>query len=300
MASTGISVKKVATKSTAKRSEKRATPVSAAKKTSSTAAKKKTATPASEKAVVSSNTKVDAVAKKINDLHSAAVGETINGVARIVNAWATVGEALLAKKKKTPHGQWLPWVNKNLVFTPRQAQKYMQAFEERDSLLDAGSLNLDTALAKISPAKEKALEAHVGSDEADEEIKALNAQLKELKGVIADLENDDSVSELEKMYESTLAELEELKKQGSESSVDVEEGITRLKKSRAQLRAEVAGLRNFAGLMSRSRKFFAQEIGLIPSLEVSRVIVKNTKKDVVALLNTVEDWVTAMREKFDV
>lgn len=308
MASTENSVKKVVSKEGAKKAQtqKGKTPATASKKTSSTAAKRKSPASSSKKTVAPVNTKIDPAARKINELHALARDETISSVSRIVHSWSDVGEALLAEKKKTPHGQWIPWINKHLAFSPRQAQKYIKAFEERDNLLDAGSMNLDTALLTISP-QEEIVEARLGSDSSDKEIEALKADLKKAKAdlekseaLVRDLENDDSASDFEKLYEDTLAELEDLKKQGSESADDVEEDITRLKKSRAQLKADISGMRNMAAMMSRARSFFAKEIALIPTLNLSRVTVKSVKKDVQSLLDTMRDWADAMEEKFDV
>jgi hypothetical protein len=41
------------------------------------------------------------------------------------------GKLLLQAKEAIPHGQWLPWLEKHIAVTPRQAQRYMQVAQGR-------------------------------------------------------------------------------------------------------------------------------------------------------------------------
>ncbi len=68
-----------------------------------------------------------------------------------------IGELLAGIKDKLEHGQWLPWIQKNLSFSERTAQNYLRFFEEKDRLKNAAiadlPLSVSGALALLSEPK---------------------------------------------------------------------------------------------------------------------------------------------------
>jgi DUF3102 family protein len=56
-----------------------------------------------------------------------------------------IGELLTAAKSKLRHGEWLPWLRKNVVFSERTARNYMRCFESRDLLKSATLADLTDA-----------------------------------------------------------------------------------------------------------------------------------------------------------
>jgi Protein of unknown function (DUF3102) len=44
------------------------------------------------------------------------------------------GELLAKKKDSLSHGQWLPWVKRNLPFTDRTARRYIKVWHNRQTL----------------------------------------------------------------------------------------------------------------------------------------------------------------------
>jgi len=64
---------------------------------------------------------IETQVKKINELHAGAISAANTAVELARQA----GELLLGVKKTLPHGQFLPWVEKNTTVTARQAQRYM-------------------------------------------------------------------------------------------------------------------------------------------------------------------------------
>lgn len=64
-----------------------------------------------------------AVAQEINRLHVLADGHADMAIAYAKQA----GSLLLEVKKTLGHGDWLPWLKKNIEVSPRQAQRYMAA-----------------------------------------------------------------------------------------------------------------------------------------------------------------------------
>jgi hypothetical protein len=43
-----------------------------------------------------------------------------------------IGELLAKQKALSPHGEWLPWLRKNVQFSQSTAWRYMQIFERRE------------------------------------------------------------------------------------------------------------------------------------------------------------------------
>jgi hypothetical protein len=70
------------------------------------------------------------VAKEINGLHE----EIALGLRTTLAKAIRIGELLVEQKEKCDHGNWLPWIEANLNFDPRTAQRYMRVFENRDRL----------------------------------------------------------------------------------------------------------------------------------------------------------------------
>jgi hypothetical protein len=61
------------------------------------------------------------IAKEINRLHKLAFEHATSAV-----QYATdVGQLLLQIKSKLPHGEFTPWIEANIMVSPRQAQRYM-------------------------------------------------------------------------------------------------------------------------------------------------------------------------------
>ena len=71
-----------------------------------------------------------ALAKTINETHTAIVRETKSAVTRAIAA----GEALIAARAAVPDGHWLRWCKANLITSERTAQVYMQLAENKLAL----------------------------------------------------------------------------------------------------------------------------------------------------------------------
>jgi len=68
-----------------------------------------------------------ALAKTINETHTAIVREAKSAVAKAI----TAGEALIAAKAVVPDGTWLRWLKANCIISDRTAQLYMQLAENK-------------------------------------------------------------------------------------------------------------------------------------------------------------------------
>lgn len=89
------------------------------------------------------------LAAAINERHDA-VGEAAH---TMVGHAAECGRLLIEAKASLGHGGWLPWVQENLRFGPRQAQKYMRIAGKIDALPNANSnshLSVDEVLQLVA------------------------------------------------------------------------------------------------------------------------------------------------------
>ncbi|WP_028973290.1 hypothetical protein [Spirochaeta cellobiosiphila] len=60
-----------------------------------------------------------------------------------------IGEIIFDQKKVLPHGEFTPWVNDNLPFGVRQAQRYILAYLNKDQYNPSLELNLKSFLALL-------------------------------------------------------------------------------------------------------------------------------------------------------
>lgn len=108
-------------------------------------------------------TTLPTLAAQINERHGTAVRHAQSAIEAAIEC----GRLLTAAKTQVPHGEWLPWIEDNLSFAPRQAQKYMRVAQHAAELPNATSksyLTIDRAL--------EALADHRAEESADEIVPA--------------------------------------------------------------------------------------------------------------------------------
>jgi hypothetical protein len=92
-------------------------------------------------------------AAEINRHHLLARGHADAAIQHAVDA----GRLLLQVKTQLMHGEWLPWLRANLEVSPRQAQRYIAAFEQRTKPVKCDIVSHlpdgTTAALKHQPAK---------------------------------------------------------------------------------------------------------------------------------------------------
>lgn len=243
------------------------------------------------------NRSLASVAKKINSAHRE-IGGYFNSALGLA---IKTGDWLIEVKQELPHGEFGKWVNDNLDFGERQAQRYMKAASNQEQISDSSSLRQAVALL-AEPKREVAVEEvdlESGEDEFDE-LADLRKQLRDAKQLIHDYENDDAEGEFEEMYKDLLKDYEELKKSGAESKNDVEKDLDALKKQREKIRKDINGLKEIASLVSETRTFLTKKIALVPTLHISPTIIKNTRKDIGPLSDLLRNLATALDEKFGI
>jgi len=91
----------------------------------------------------------DGIVSEINTLHSKNVGAAKSTIGRAIR----IGQLLTKKKSTLKHGEWMPWLEKNIDFDDRTARRYINCFENKERLkLDSVS-NLADAYRLLTEPK---------------------------------------------------------------------------------------------------------------------------------------------------
>ena len=109
--------------------------------------------------------------QRINDLHMEATSHAI----RAVEAAAECGRALLGVKAKLNHGEWLPWLKTNVVFSDRTARAYMRVAKDPNRQRVA-NLPLREAIKELSQMSNEKLIEETYRAIRQREIETLRAQ----------------------------------------------------------------------------------------------------------------------------
>lgn len=129
-----------------------------------------------------------------------------------VRSAISLGELLSSKKGKIAHGQFTIWVESNLPFTLRTAQRYMKLYEFREKLNTTGLSLLEDAYKYIAEQKEQKEQK-----ELPEESPRLLYQRWKMGGKISPKEREivrdlleQSLNSHSKKVEKIISELESL------------------------------------------------------------------------------------------
>ena len=182
------------------------------------------------------------LAEEINSEHRAFLGSLSKTAEHGIRA----GELLAEAKNQCKHGEWLPWLRANFDGSERSAQVYMQMFRNRDEIRaktqGSADLSIAGALREISP-----------PSEADE------------KGEGPDGMSRETLEEMTKRINESMAEIEEVERQLEEADEQIRKAIDGLidnghiKAARVELREKAffelglaTGLYNMAVVGARS------------------------------------------------
>jgi hypothetical protein len=101
------------------------------------------------------------LASRINAEHEQGVRSALSALEHIRKA----GVLLLEAKGLCPHGDWLAWLEHNIRFGARQAQKYMRLAESWDEIAANATsesyLRIESALALIAETRQRRIRAVV-------------------------------------------------------------------------------------------------------------------------------------------
>jgi len=120
-----------------------------------------------------------------------------------VRSAISLGELLSSKKGKLAHGQFTTWVESNLPFTLRTAQRYMKLYDFREKLNTTGLSLLEDAYKFIAEQKEQ--------KELPEENPRLLYQRWKMGGSISRKEREIVKELLETKLQKTQTTVEKIK-----------------------------------------------------------------------------------------
>lgn len=154
-----------------------------------------------------------------------------------------IGRRLVEAKELLPHGEWLPWLQKETEFSERSAQRYMRVFEE----YGAAQLGLfgpetnATTLSDLPISKALALLSVPESERIEfaEVVDAEHISVRELEEKIRDRERQ--ISALQEDVDGERKRLEESERLRKQSDELLETQDDMLKEAKAQI-AELAKL----------------------------------------------------------
>lgn len=193
-----------------------------------------------------------------------------------------LGEYLFQAKVLIDYGGWDVWVDSTLPFSARQASKYMALYAKREKLTDEmKDLGINTTLRVLY---EEATDA--GSVKKKKDLNA--KRLKEAEKMIEDMYED---------REKLLKKIEDLEVSDDK---DLTPEIVKLTKQLEGIKARIKGMELAHKAIVRGRDFFTRELSAIPALAITAKDARPIRADAEALVELVDNWLIAFREKFNV
>lgn len=162
------------------------------------------------------------------------------------NAILGIGQRLIEAKAMLPHGEWLPWLNEQVEFSDRQAQRFMRLAQEwrnPTALSDLGATKALTLLALPPEEREQFMaENHIVDGEEksviDMSSRELEKAVKERDEALREAEEAKAAAEAAEhsraKMEADMAALKELHQAAQNSEAMSREELEKLK---AELKA---------------------------------------------------------------
>jgi hypothetical protein len=96
---------------------------------------------------------VKTVISEIVTLHNEIAGHLNMSLSKAIR----IGELLQGQKDSLKHGEFIPWLSKNIPFTDRTARNYMRLYQERDRLKTETVSDLTSAYKLLTEHKEETI-----------------------------------------------------------------------------------------------------------------------------------------------
>lgn len=254
------------------------------------------------------------LAATVNDEYALMTGDMTRAVKRAIR----IGELLTEAKSEVAHGEWIPWVRDNLVFNERQAQKFIRINTNQSAHLikDARTINEAVALLAEPKEEEPADESDVQTSAApsspdpadiapvlDDEPEyrndpALEQELRKTRATSQQyVEKIASAAEAIQEKERELAELRKLKADKERVETALRD-LQRLEERKTELFKDAESTKLVHQTLVRSREFFTRECMQIAALQLRPESVKAMKQDFAGLIELVENWLEAVKGRF--
>lgn len=260
-------------------------------------------------------------AHEIARLHTEIAGYVKVGLEKAVQ----IGKLLTEQKTELAHGDWIPWIEANLPFQQRTAQYYMKVHARRGELKNASDAHLTLSMAyKLleepreeepdPPPVEKAVTEYMNGsepvkdvpDEVVDRIRSENdAEVDQLEKRIQNLEHKnanqaDNIRGLQGEIEENQAKLKDLEgvAEARAEIKRIQDRIHQLQMKQTKAFEDAAGVDAITNALVQGRKFFTQQCMEIPALKVTPESLRVMGDDVAALVELVENWLAAIKQRF--
>jgi len=114
---------------------------------------------------------------RLNELH----GEITRDAQALLNKAIEAGQILIEVKESLPHGDFTQWVNDNVVFSIRTAQRYMKIYSHREELKNDSVSLLNDAHKMLSASAMTESEARACIDN-------INGNLLDTRSLLHDMD----------------------------------------------------------------------------------------------------------------
>ena len=248
-----------------------------------------------------SNEMVLSISDKINIIHSEMTSHMTMAVKKAIE----VGRLLTEQKEKLSHGEWIPWVDRNLTFGYSQATRYMKIFRERGNPNIELAQHLTQAIALIADPKEDDRPTEqenptepvqpeiVFRDNPDQEKRVNAAESARIEAERKLSIAQDQVIKKEKELEG----LRRLEADRSKIEKTLKE-LHELEKKKQELFADSESTKLVQNVLVRSREFFTRECMQIPALKLRPESIRVMRQDFEGLIELVDNWSEAMKGRF--
>lgn len=263
--------------------------------------------------------RLEEIVQQVNDEYALMTGDMTRAVQRAIR----IGEMLTEAKGEVAHGEWIPWIERNLVFGRSEASRYMKVYrngarvQHLDSLREAVALlaeprdepttepapaDVQTAPAAspshpdISPVlddePEPAREPEYRNDPA---LERKLREMKDMEGVYqAKIEGAQDAIDAKERELAKLRKLEADKERVETALRDLQ----RLEERKTELFKDAESTKLVHEVLLRSREFFTRECMQIAALQIRPEAVKAMQQDFAGLIELVENWLEAMKGRF--
>lgn len=257
-----------------------------------------------------------APADQINTLHGEMTGHMTMAVKKAIE----IGRLLSEQKGRLAHGEWIPWVESNLTFGQRQAERYVRVFNNKELLNATPGTHLTGLKEAISlladprepdpipapdnpqpPAAEQIVEREIVYEQDPDAVRRLaEAERLASESEAILLNKNQEYHDLSIKHEKMKVELERLRKlDADKEKIEATlHDINELKGRQAAMFKDAESTKLVYQVLVRSREFFTREVMQIAALHIRPGAIDAMQMDFQGLIDLVENWLAALKEKF--
>jgi len=227
-----------------------------------------------------------------------------------------LGELLSNVKGILPHGEFGKWIEVNMNFSVRNAQRYMLVFEKKEELKDKSIESLSQAFKLLSNTTSVSL-LESGKPQIENKIPKGFEGFLDVEFTEATENDDEVITNLyQKIEEIEKANFEQIK-ENARLKKELEDAEF-IKKEKENTIAAIRGLKDVKNLdkekfereydetlhlgkkIIEARKYFQEQIYLIQGATLNPIACEAMKRQVEPLLKVMNEWMDAVRKRYGI